>query len=126
PRWPREVAEVIFADPDVILANSTRPGGRAEVVEGGDRVSGRWSLVSGCQFSAWFILTCIVHEDGKPRPTPAGTSELRFMLCPAADCEIVDTWAVSGLGGTGSHDVVVQDRFVPASYASFHNDPLVL
>jgi alkylation response protein AidB-like acyl-CoA dehydrogenase len=125
-RWAKEVGQAIFADPDTILANSTRPSGRAMVVEEGYRVSGRWSLVSGCQFSAWFILMCIVHESGRPRLLPSGEPELRFMLCPAADCEIVDTWTVSGLRGTGSHDVVVQDRFVPASYASFHTDPLVL
>jgi alkylation response protein AidB-like acyl-CoA dehydrogenase len=125
-RWAKEVGQAIFADPDTILANSTRPSGRAVIVEGGYRVSGRWSLVSGCQFSAWFLLMCIVHEDGKPRLTPSGAPELRFMLCPAADCDIVDTWTVGGLRGTGSHDVVVQDGFVPAPYASFHTDPLVL
>ena len=125
-RWPKEVAQAVFVDPDTILANSTRPGGRAIVVEGGYRLSGRWSLVSGCQLSAWFILMCIVHENGKPRLLPSGEPEFRFMLCPAADCDIVDTWTVSGLRGTGSHDVVVQDRFVPAPYASFHTDPLVL
>jgi indole-3-acetate monooxygenase len=125
-RWAKEVGQAIFADPDTILANSTRPSGRAVIVEGGYRVSGRWSLVSGCQFSAWFLLMCIVHEDGKPRLTPSGAPELRFMLCPAADCDIVDTWTVGGLRGTGSHDVVVQDRFIPAPYASFHTDPLVL
>jgi indole-3-acetate monooxygenase len=125
-RWAKEVAHAVFADPDVILANSTRPSGRADVVAGGYRVSGRWSLVSGCQFSGWLILMCIVHEGGKPRLMPSGTPELRFMLCPAADCEMVDTWVVSGLRGTGSHDVVVQDRFVAAPYASFHTDPLVL
>ena len=124
-RWAKEIAQVIFADPDTILANSTRPTGRAVVVEGGYRVSGRWSLVSGCQFSAWLILMCMVHEDGKPRLTTSGAPEFRFMLCPAAGCDIVDTWTVGGLRGTGSHDVVVQDRFVPAPYASFHTDPLV-
>jgi alkylation response protein AidB-like acyl-CoA dehydrogenase len=125
-RWAKEVGQAIFADPDTILANSTRPSGRGVIVEGGYRVSGRWSLVSGCQFSAWFLLMCIVHEDGKPRLTPSGAPEVRFILCPAADCDTVDTWTVGGLRGTGSHDVVVQDRFVPAPYASFHTDPLVL
>ena len=48
------------------------------------------------------------------------------MLCPAGDCAIIDTWRVSGLRGTGSHDVVVGDLFVPARYSSFYTDPLVL
>src|SRR6188474_2278294 len=77
-----EVAREIFADPDMVLANSTRPTGRAAVVEGGYRVNGRWSLVSGCQLSAWFILMCIVHEGDQPRLTPSGIPESRFMFCP--------------------------------------------
>jgi alkylation response protein AidB-like acyl-CoA dehydrogenase len=125
-RLPKEVAQAIFGDPDMILANSTRPTGRAVVVEGGYRVTGRWSLVSGCQLSAWFILMCLVHEDGKPRLGPSGTPESRFMLCPAADCEIIDTWTVGGLRGTGSHDVVVHDLFVPERQASSFTDPIVL
>lgn len=125
-RLSKEVAQAVFADPDMILANSTRPSGRAGIVEGGYRVSGRWSLVSGCQLSAWFILMCIVHEGDERRLAPSGTPELRFMLCPATDCDIVDTWTAGGLRGTGSHDVVVQDRFVPARYGSFHTDPIVL
>src|SRR5262249_54344110 len=88
-RGPKEVAQAVFADPDTILANSTRPSGQATVAEGGYRVTGRWSLVSGCQLSAWFILMCIVHQSGKPRPLASGEPESRFMLCPAADCEIV-------------------------------------
>src|SRR5581483_11306748 len=116
----------IFADPSVIVANSTQPKGQATVVEGGYRVSGRWSLVSGCQVSDWMQLTCIVHEDGTPRLTPAGTPQGRLMFCRAADCQIVDTWAAGGLRGTGSHDMIVQDLFVPECHASFYTDPPVL
>src|SRR4029453_10673245 len=125
-RLPQEVAHEIFADPDMFLANSNRPTGQAEVIEGGYRVAGRWARVRGCEPSAWCILMCIVYEHEQPRLTPSGTPELRFMLCPTAACEIIDTWTVSGLRGTGRHDVVVRDRFVPARYASFHTDPLVL
>jgi alkylation response protein AidB-like acyl-CoA dehydrogenase len=125
-RLPAEAARTVFADPEAILANNTRPSGRAVVVDGGYRVSGRWSLVSGCQLSTWLILLTTVHEDGEPRRTPAGTPEQRFMLFPTAEAEIVDTWTVGGLRGTGSHDVVVQDLFVPAAFSSFHSDPFVL
>src|SRR5712692_757370 len=73
-----EAARTIHADPDVITANSTRPSGQAHVVTGGYRVSGRWSLVSGCELAAWMVLWCVVHEEGKPRLTPLGAPELRF------------------------------------------------
>jgi alkylation response protein AidB-like acyl-CoA dehydrogenase len=122
----QEVAEELFADPKMILANSTRPTGRAEVVEGGYRVSGRWSLVSGCQISTWLILTCVIYQDGQPRLTSSGAPETRFMFVPSAECTIIDTWTVSGLRGTGSHDVMAEDRFVPARLSSFQTDPIVL
>src|SRR5204862_7384795 len=65
-------------------------------------------------------------DDGKPRLTSSGTPEIRFMILPASSCEIIDTWTVGGLRGTGSHDVVVQDQFVPAAYGSGFTDPYVL
>ena len=125
-RLSPDVAATIFADPDTILANSTRPSRQAVVVEGGYRVSGRWSLVSGCQLSDWLILMCIVHEDGRPRLTPSGAPDSCFMFCRTADCEIVDTWTTGGLRGTGSHNVVARDLFVEGRSASFFTHPITL
>jgi alkylation response protein AidB-like acyl-CoA dehydrogenase len=121
-----EAAGTIHANPDVITANSTRTSGKAQVVPGGFLVNGRWSLVSGCELGTWMVLLCIIHEDGKPRLTQIGAPESRFMLLPSDACEIIDTWNVGGLRGTGSHDVVVRDRFVPNSYGSGFTDPHVL
>jgi indole-3-acetate monooxygenase len=89
-------------------------------------VNGRWSLVSGCELATWMVLLCVVLENGKPRLNPAGAPETRFMLLPSEACEIIDTWTVGGLRGTGSHDVVVHDVFVPNSYGSGFTDPYVL
>jgi alkylation response protein AidB-like acyl-CoA dehydrogenase len=120
-----EVARTIYADAEVVTANSTRASGQAQIVDGGYRVSGRWSLVSGCELGSWMVLLCVIHEDGKPR-LAAGTPETRFMILPADDCEIIDTWSVGGLRGTGSHDVVVDDKFAPLAYGSGFTDAHVL
>jgi indole-3-acetate monooxygenase len=121
-----DAAQTMHADPDVITANSTRASGQAQIIDGGFRVSGRWSFVSGCELGTWMVLLCVVHEDGKPRLTPSGAPENRFMLLPSGDCEIIDTWSVGALRGTGSHDVAVRDIFVPTGYGSGFTDPYVL
>ena len=121
-----EAAQTIHADPEVVTSNSTRTSGQAQIVAGGYRVTGRWSLVSGCELGSWMVLLCVVHEDSKPRLTTAGPPETRFMLLPSTECEIIDTWTVGGLRGTGSHDVAVRDVFVPAAYGSGFTDPHVL
>jgi len=119
-------ASAVYADPHAITANSTRSSGQANVVPDGYRVSGRWSLVSGCELAEWMVVLCVVHADGEPRLTAAGAPETRFMLLPITDCEIIDTWMVGGLRGTGSHDVVVRDVFVPEDFGSGFFDPYVL
>ena len=121
-----EAAHAIHDDRDVITANSTRPSGQAHVVDGGFRLTGRWSLVSGCELATWMVLWSVIHEEGKPRTTPSGGPEIRFMLLPASQCEIIDTWIVGGLRGTGSHDVAVHDVFVPSAFSSGFFDPHVL
>ena len=62
-----DTARAIHADPAVVTANSTRASGQAEIVPGGYRVNGRWSLVSGCELGSWMVLLCVVQQDGKPR-----------------------------------------------------------
>jgi alkylation response protein AidB-like acyl-CoA dehydrogenase len=106
-KLPRATFDAVYAEgPDVILAGTIKPSGVATPVDGGFRVSGQWSFASGCQHSHWFVAHCIV-DDGRQPP-------IRMMVLPPADVEIKDTWSVSGLCGTGSHDFVANDAFVPA------------
>lgn len=121
-----DAARTVYADPEVVTANSTRPSGQARVVEGGYRVNGRWSLVSGCELGTWMVLLCVVYDGDQPSLAGSGAPEARFMLIPSGKCEIIDTWTVGGLRGTGSHDVAVRDVFVPSSYGSGFTDPYVL
>jgi alkylation response protein AidB-like acyl-CoA dehydrogenase len=106
-KLPHQAFDAIYGDgPDVIVAGTFNPTGVATPVDGGFRVAGQWSFASGCQHAHWFIAHCIV-DDGRQPP-------IRMMVLPATDVEIKDTWSVSGLCGTGSHDFLVNDLFVPA------------
>ena len=79
-----EAAHAIHDDPDVITANSTRPSGQAHVVGGGFRLSGRWSLVSGCELATWMVLWSVIHEEGKPaQPRRAAQRSVSCWCLPA-------------------------------------------
>ncbi|MPZ17312.1 MAG: hydroxylase [Luteitalea sp.] len=104
---PRKTFDAFYADgPNVILGGAFNPTGTATPVDGGFKATGRWTFASGCQHCHWFLANSIV-DDGREPP-------MRTMVLPPSDVEIVDTWSVSGLCGTGSHDFVVNDVFVPA------------
>ena len=103
----REARDIFGRSREVIAGGVFAPMGSA-TREGADyRVTGRWRFASGCQHCDWLMGGCIVRDDGPPRA--------RMALFPAGDAEIVDTWTVSGLRGTGSHDMVVRDLRVPVT-----------
>lgn len=111
----KEAREKIFSDPKLVYASSTRPSGKAVAGEGGFRVSGRWSLVSGCVHADWLMLMCVVERDGEIKVNEAGMPEMLLACVRKGEYEIIDTWHVGGLRGTGSHDVAVKDKLVEAS-----------
>lgn len=112
---PADAAREIHGPPRAVIGGVFAPFGKAIVVDGGYRVSGRWPFASGCQHCDWLMGGCVVIENGAPRLLPNELPDSRMMLLPAAEVEILDTWTVSGLRGTGSHDMQVADRFVPAA-----------
>jgi alkylation response protein AidB-like acyl-CoA dehydrogenase len=113
--WLREdVAGAIYGDPRVVTGGVLTPSGMAAAVDGGFRVSGRWAFGSGIEHCAWRIANCVVLRDGAPRLGAGGVPETRSVIVPAAETAVLDTWTVSGLRGTGSHDFTIADVFVPA------------
>jgi 3-hydroxy-9,10-secoandrosta-1,3,5(10)-triene-9,17-dione monooxygenase len=104
----RAAHEVWHSDTSTLICSSLMPAGKATAVEGGFRLSGRWKYASCCDHCDWALLGAMVAAaDGGP---PDG----RIFLLPRKDYEAVDTWQVSGLQGTGSWDVIVDDVVVPA------------
>lgn len=114
----------IFSDSAWMYGNSTRPSGTATSNGDGYQVQGRWSLVSGCQLVQWLALHCVVLDgDGRPRLRGPDAPELRLVYLRSDQCQIVDTWYVGGLRGTGSHDVTVENVRVPAAHTAVLGGP---
>ncbi len=106
----------LLGDPQTVIAGSAFPFNDAAVVDGGYRVTGRWPFASGCQHATHLMGFCMIREGDAPRTGPGGP-DIRIMLAPAAEVEIVENWEVVGLQGTGSHDIVFDDIFVPEARA---------
>ena len=107
---PDEAIEQMFHGGRIpTLAGAIMPG-RAVPVDGGYRVTGRWSWASGIRHAEWVGAHVLVERQGGNPP------ESRFAILSAADVEIHDTWHVAGLKGTGSCDFSATDLFVPEGF----------
>jgi indole-3-acetate monooxygenase len=115
---PEAAARTIWSSECVapFVSGSFAPTGRALIVEGGYRVSGRWPFASGVQYADWVCGNCVVFDGERPRTCADGTPQLRLMFLPVADATVLDTWYTGGMRGTGSHDFAVQDVFVPEGF----------
>jgi alkylation response protein AidB-like acyl-CoA dehydrogenase len=100
--------DVWDVNPDALACGSYAPATRAVASKGGYTLSGRWSFASGCDNAQWSLCAALLpSRTDADRPTPA------FMLVPASDYLIDDTWNVVGLSGTGSKTLQLKEVFVP-------------
>jgi resorcinol 4-hydroxylase (FADH2) len=108
--FPIETQRELWArDEDFFTFACFAPTGTAVPVAGGYVLNGQWSFASGCDIARWGKLGAMIAAPGGEGPR-----EGAFFLLPVEDCEIVDNWFVCGLAGTGSKDILVHDKFVPA------------
>ena len=113
-RMPRELARAIWIEtPRAVVANTPAPTATAVVVPGGYRVTGRQGFSTGCRHAAWVAAHAQVVDDGQPRRLPDGNPDVRYLFVPVAEAQLLDTWHVRGMRGTGTHHFAVNDVFVP-------------
>jgi alkylation response protein AidB-like acyl-CoA dehydrogenase len=109
---PADAREELFGGGRGIAAGVWAPRGKARPVDGGVVVSGRWGFCSGITHADLLFAGCFVEgsaagSGGRPAPS--------VVALPRADLEILDTWHTLGLRGTGSHDAVANEVFVPGA-----------
>src|SRR5919198_2513334 len=114
-RMPRDIARAIWIDtPRSVVSNIPAPSAQAVVVPGGYRVTGQQGFSTGCRHASWVAPHAQIIEHGRPRLLENGQPETRYLFVPVAEAELLDTWHVRGLRGTGTHHFAVHDVFVPA------------
>jgi alkylation response protein AidB-like acyl-CoA dehydrogenase len=115
-RLPDAGAEEIYGQgPNILIAAQFGRPMSAEPAEGGYTIAGRAPFVSNCQDASWIATTAMVMDGDQPRTNEAGQPSVLMVYLPAARCQVLDTWHVLGMRGTGSHDVEVKDVFVPTA-----------
>ena len=117
--WPERAQDEVWGpNPDARIGSATiYPPGKVTRVDGGYRLSGRWPFSSGIDASHWVMLGGMMPpEGGEGAPTPY------IFVVDCADIEVIDSWDVVGLVGTGSQDVACEDVFVPGHMALSPHD----
>ncbi len=108
-----EAAERWFGAHDAFLAGQIHPTGRAQRVDGGYVVTGRFRFGSGISHATMVLAGCIVEQDGEVVRNDRGRPELRTIIVTPDQVDVVDNWDTSGLRGTGSSDYILTDVFAP-------------
>ncbi len=104
---PRITEDILGQDHNTRFSTSLAPTGQAEKVDGGYILNGRWSWASGCDHAGWVMPGAVTEND-------AGEQELIAFFVPKSDFEIdQSSWDTSGMRGTGSKTVVIENAFVP-------------
>jgi alkylation response protein AidB-like acyl-CoA dehydrogenase len=113
-RLPDEGAKEIYSGGTNILiaAQFGRPL-HAIPSQDGYRITGRAPFVSNCYDADWLAMTAKVMEGDQAHKEDQGEPEMVMAYFPRAQCQVIDTWNVMGMRGTGSHDISVADVFVP-------------
>ena len=107
---PKDLAHEIWLDRRAVLSNGPPVGSYAVPVSEGYILNGRWNFSSGSQHATWVVALTPVKGrkgiDGK-------AEEMRNMILPKEQVEMLDVWQVNGLRGTGSFSFTAKDLFVP-------------
>jgi alkylation response protein AidB-like acyl-CoA dehydrogenase len=104
--WPKRAMDEMWENPNTLASSVVSTAGNVEKVEGGYRWTGRGFFSSGVDHCNWLTALVPTFKDGE-------RLDMRWLLLPREDLEIVDDWHTIGLRGTGSKTIILNDVFIP-------------
>ena len=109
-QFPEQAQQEVWeANPKATMSTSFSGGPGPEVIDGGFRISeGRWRFSTGVHHADWIALLAPIPQEDTSHP------DMRFLLMPRSEIEIIEDWRSAGLAGSGSCSIVARDIFVPS------------
>ncbi len=102
---PYETQKILYeTGPDQVFAGGFFPPHLGKKVDGGWIVSGQWKFASGCKGADWLGVGF--------NPDASNPSNIIWAIFPQEEVNIIDSWNVVGMQGTGSHDLELKDKFI--------------
>lgn len=102
---PQEGQNRIYKDGGLI-SDIFAAVGKAEKVDGGYRVTGKWNFVSGVNHADWVGVGVKVKDE-------TDKSKTLLPIIPVEQLDVVINWDTFGLRGSGSNQVNADNVFVP-------------
>jgi indole-3-acetate monooxygenase len=119
---PSLVKEVYLDNPRVVMCGGGGPGSAPAYAikqdDGGYKVWGETTFISGVHNSEWCFMGAAIMENDAPLTDDAGNPIIKMFFLNRKDFEIIDTWNVAGLRGSGSHSVRAEGAYVPERFAN--------
>jgi alkylation response protein AidB-like acyl-CoA dehydrogenase len=115
PSWAHQIAD----DWDMLVCsglgtpNGPFPGRKARREGDGWRLTYQGAFASGSYNATWnLVLNPAAEVIDENTGEPANAS----WMIPKGEFEVIDTWDMAGLRGSGSHDVRITDGYVPPEH----------
>jgi len=119
---PKDLAREVYLDnPRVIMCGGggpgTTPSRAVKQADGGFRVWGQTTFISGCHNAEWCFMGAPIMEGDQPALNAQGQPTFKMWFLNKSQFQIIDTWDVAGLRGSGSHDVKADGALVSEKWA---------
>lgn len=101
-------------DPNAPISGASFPPGVARRADGGYRITGRWNFSSTCHHAQTYMGLAFVHDDNGLVLGEDGLPHRLLVYTSSPEVRIVEhSWRTMGMRGSGSHDIAMDDLFIP-------------